>query len=363
MKRLPLDQIAPRLRGLVPGLALVAALTGLSYLLAAAPGLSVMGPLVVALVVGLAWRSLAGLPAAAEPGATFAARTLLRVGIVLLGVRLDFALLAQVGPAVLLGSLLVVALGLLGIERLGKLAGLPRGLRLGIAVGTSICGASAILAAVPATRMKDEEAGVSVGIISALGTVGVLVFALSSSVLGPSDRLYGFLVGLTLQEVAQVLAAGYVPGSEAGDLATIVKLTRVALLAPALLVLSALLGGAERDAPAAGNLSADSAGDTRQRGAAVFGKALARLRTPVPLFLVGFLVVGVLNSIGWIPAQVGSLMQAGSLLLTTAAMVGLGLGLDLAVFRRVGSKALLVGTVGFVGLVAMMLPYVLLVGQ
>ncbi|MEX2543351.1 MAG: putative sulfate exporter family transporter, partial [Trueperaceae bacterium] len=331
------------LTALVPGLLLVGLLSAASYLLAGIPALAVMGPLVIALFVGLAWRAVAGLAPASAPGASFSARTLLRVGIVLLGVRLDFALLAQVGPAVLLGSLLVVTLGIFGIERLGKLAGLPPGLRLGIAVGTSICGASAILAAVPATRMKDEEAGLSVGIISVLGTLGVLGFAFFSSLLEPSDLVYGFLVGLTLHEVAQVLAAGYVPGTEAGDLATIVKLTRVALLAPALLVLSRLLGGSE----AAGR------------------RGLARLRAPVPLFLLGFLAVGVLNSLGWIPDPLGSLMLAGSLLLTTAAMVGLGLGLglDLSVFRRVGSKALLVGSVGFLGLVAVMLPYAALVAR
>ncbi|MEX2536327.1 MAG: putative sulfate exporter family transporter [Trueperaceae bacterium] len=330
---------ATRLLTLLPGLVLVSGLTVVSYLLATVPGLTVMGPLVVALVVGLAWRAVAGLARPVVAGASFSARTLLRLGIVLLGVRLDFALLVQVGPAVLLGSLLVVSLGIFGIERLGARLGLSRGLRLGIAVGTGICGASAILAAVPATRMNDEEAGVSVGIISVLGTLGVIAFALASTIFDLSDSVYGFLVGLTLQEVAQVLAAGYVPGNEAGDLATIVKLTRVALLAPALLVLSSLLG---------------ESGRPKRRG-------FARLRVPVPLFLLGFLAVGALNSAGMIPISLANLMQAGSLLLTTMAMVGLGLGIDLAVFRRVGTSALLVGAVGFVGLVAVMLPYALLV--
>jgi uncharacterized integral membrane protein (TIGR00698 family) len=325
--------------GLLPGLALVALLTVASFLLSKVPALAVPGPLVVALVVGVAWRAVAGLPGSQAPGASFSARTLLRLGIVLLGVRLDFALLAQVGPAALVGSLLVVALGILGIERLGRLAGLPPGLRLGIAVGTGICGASAILAAVPATRMKEDEAGVSVGVISLLGTLGVLGFALASSLLEPSDRLYGLLVGLTLQEVGQVLAAGYVIGNEAGDLATIVKLTRVALLAPALLVMSLLVGDAAR------NGRSDH----------------PRPRPAVPRFLLGFLAVGALNSLGWVPSSAADLLQAGSLLLTTAAMVGLGLGLDLTVLRRAGIRALLVGAAGFAGLVVLALLYALLV--
>lgn len=349
--RLRLAAMTSPIRSLLPGLALVLALTGVSYALAAAPALRVLGPLVVALVVGLAWRSLFGLPQAAAAGASFSARTLLRVGIVLLGVRLDFGLLVDVGPAVLLGSLLVVALGIIGVERLGRVFGLPRGLRLGIAVGTSICGASAILAAVPAARMKEEEAGVSVGIISVLGTLGVLGFAFAASLFGPADLVYGLLVGLTLQEVAQVLAAGYVPGNEAGDLATIVKLTRVSLLAPALLVLSALVN---RYSPGSNGSGAEPGG---------IRQILPSLRAAVPLFLFGFLAVGVLNSLGWIPAWLAGLMMRGSLLFTTAAMVGLGLGLDLAVFRRVGTRALLVGAIGFLGLIAVMLPYAVWVSR
>ena len=333
-------QLRTSLTALAPGLLLVTGLTGLSYLLVRVPGLGVLGPLVLALLIGLAMRAAVGLPRAAAAGATFSAKTLLRIGIVLLGVRLEFGLLLQVGPAVLLGSLLVVTLGVFGIERLGRLAGLPRGLRLAIAVGTSICGASAILAAVPTARIGDEEAGASVGIISVLGTIGVLLFSLASSLLEPGEQLYGLLVGFTLHEVAQVLAAGYVQGTESGDLATIVKLTRVALLAPTLLILGSLL--------------------RTPRGA---GEEAGRPRLPVPLFLIGFLLVGVLNSLGWIPATLGSWLEAGSLLFTTMAMVGLGLGIDLSVFRRVGTRALAVGAGGFAGLMALMLPYAILVSR
>ena len=331
--------LRPLHRHLLPGLLLVALLTAVSYGLASLPALALVGTLVIALIVGLAWRSLAGLPESLAGGASFAARNLLRIGIVLLGVRLDFGLLLQVGPLVLLGSVAVVTLGLLGIEHLGRAAGLPRGLRLGIAVGTSICGASAILAAVPTARMKEEEAGVAVGIISVLGTVGVLGFALAASLLQPSEQLYGLVVGLTLQEVAQVLAAGYASGTEAGDLATIVKLSRVALLAPTLLTLSWLMGRREGTSPVTG------------------------LRLPVPLFLLGFLAVGALNSLGLIPLAIASVMEAASGLLMAAAMVGLGLGVDLSVFRRVGARAVLVGAAGFIGLVVATIPFAVWVAR
>ena len=326
-----------RLPALVPGLALVALLTLATYLLATVPFLAVAGPLVVALVLGIAWRAVAGMPDAAVPGASFAARTLLRIGIVLLGVRLDFALLVQVGPVILLGNLLVVVLGILAIDRLGAFMKVSNGLRLGIAIGTSVCGASAIVAAIPVIGADGEDASVAVGVISVLGTLGVLAYTFAFVVLDPEPLLYGVLVGSTLQEVAQVLAAGYAPGPAAGDLAILVKLSRVAFLAPALIALSLLMRG-RSDAPAA------EGGDAR--------------RAPLlPGFLVGFLLVGVIHSLGWIPSPVAGAMELTSLLLTAAAMVGLGLGVDLSVFRRVGGKALVLGTAGFAALVAVMVPF------
>ncbi len=171
----------------LPGLFLVAFLTLLAYGAARLPFLSVVGPLVVGLLLGMGWRAVFGLPGQAEAGARFAAKTILKVGIALLGVRLDFLLLAQVGPAVLLG--------LFFIERLGRRLGLSRGLRLALAVGTSICGASAIVAAAPIIGARDEEIGVSVSVISVLGTLLVLAYLAVYRLLEPSGDLYGVLVG------------------------------------------------------------------------------------------------------------------------------------------------------------------------
>ncbi|HET8985156.1 MAG TPA: putative sulfate exporter family transporter, partial [Trueperaceae bacterium] len=285
---------------LAPGLALVGALAVVSYLVARVPFLAPLGPLVLAMVVGMVWRAAAGMPTRAAAGTAFAARDLLRVGIVLLGVRLDFGLVASVGPVVVLGSVMVVGLGVWAISRLGRALGLPPGLRLAIAVGTSICGASAVLAAASATRIDEEEAGVAVGIISLVGTVGVVGFTLLANVFQPDIRHYALVVGLTLQEVAQVVAAGYVPGAEAGDLATVAKLTRVALLAPALFVIASLVRSAPVSAPA--------------------GR-----RLPVPSFLLGFLAMGVITSLGWLPPGLAHLAERASLFLTCMAMVAIGL--------------------------------------
>lgn len=333
-----------RLRVLFPGLLIICLLTGLSYLLASLPWPLPLGSLVIALFVGIAFRALVGLPSSTSHGVAFAARDLLRLGIVCLGVRLDFGLLVSVGPALALGSVLVVGLGIWAIERLGRRAGLSPGLRLGIAVGTSICGASAILAVASAAKIKDEDAGVAVGIISLVGTFGVVAYTVLAGVVGLGSHHYGLLVGLTLQEVAQVIAAGYVPGIESGDVATVVKLARVALLAPALFVITSLLQpGAKGATPAARP-----------------GPVLKRL--PVPAFLVGFLAMGVISSLGWLGPAPAAWIEQASIFLTTAAMAGLGLRIDLSLFRRTAASALLVGIAGFVGLVALVSVYLILVG-
>lgn len=336
------------LRVLVPGLLLIALLTGVSYLLAGLPWPVPLGSLVIALFVGIVWRALVGLPARAADGVSFAARDLLKLGIVFLGVRLDFGLLVSVGPAIALGSVMVVGLGVWAVERLGRRVGLAPGLRLAIAVGTSICGASAILAVASAAKIKDEDAGVAVGIISLVGTLGVVAYTVLAGLVDIGSYHYGLLVGLTLQEVAQVIAAGYVSGTESGDVATVVKLARVALLAPALFVITSLLRP--------GSAGADGSVDPSTR------LGIAAKRLPVPAFLLGFLAMGVISSLGWLGAAPMLWIERASLLLTTAAMAGLGLRVDLSLFRRTAGSALLIGVVGFVGLVGLVAGYLLVIG-
>jgi uncharacterized integral membrane protein (TIGR00698 family) len=330
------------LRTILPGLALAAALTAAAYAAALLPGLGVIGPLVLALVAGLAWRAVAGLPARAVPGVRFAGKTVLKIGIVLLGIRLDYALLLDVGPKILLADVLVVVVALVVVDRLGRRLNLDRGMRLAIAVGTGICGASAIVAAVPILRATEEEAGVSISVISVLGTLAVFGYVLLAAVFDVPVDVYGVLVGATLQEVAQVVAAGYSPGNEPGDLALLVKLARVALLAPTLIVLSWLLRRqirSERGDPADGD-----------------GASLPPL---VPWFLIGFLAVGAINSLGVVPAPVAGTVHQGSLLLTAVAMGAIGLLVDLSAFRTVGRRAMMLGAAGLGVLIVLMVPYTL----
>lgn len=311
-------------KGLLPGLALVCLLTAAAYLLSTLPGLRVLGALGLALLLGLLVRGLLRLPGSVQAGAGYAARTLLRLGVVLLGVRLNFVLFAQAGLHVLLLDLAVIATGLLSMTWLARRRGLPRGLGLAVAVGSSICGASAIAAAAPVIGANEDEVSVSVAVCSLLGTVGVVGYSLLALPLGLGAQRYGLMTGSSLHEIAQVLAAGAAQGGRALDFAMLTKLTRVALLAPVLLLLGGVLRWKQ------GRPSA------------------ARPRPPLlPAFLVGFLLVGVVSSSGLLPRALTAGMQTASLLLTAASMAGIGLGVNFAVLRRLGGPALLVGGLGF----------------
>ena len=331
-----------RLR-LLPGLVLTALLTTLAYSLDRLPGLGLLGTLGLALVLGLVCRAVFGLPKVAAPGVTFSAKTLLNLGVILLGVRLNFALLYAAGPAVLLLDLLVVGAGMLTIERLGKRMGLTRGLRLALAVGSSICGPSAIAAAVPIIGANDDEVSVAVGTVSLLGALGAVGYILLAPLLELSPRVYGLMTGATLQSVGHVLAAGAAGGAGALDLATLTKLTRVALLAPVLLVVGWLLaryGEAEREGAEREEIKREGEGLERASS--------PKTRPPLlPGFLIGFLALGALNSFGLIPRSLINILNPASVVLTTTAMAGIGLGVNFGVLRRIGGGAAALALLGF----------------
>ncbi len=308
--------------------AIAAVIAGIPNLLPGIVGLKILGVLGWALVLGIAVRSSIALPSSLKAGISYSAKTILRLGIVLLGVRLNFSSLMSSGPLILLLDGLMVLIGILGVNELGKRAGLTRGLRLSLAFGTGICGASAAVAAGSISNAKDEEVSLAVGTVSLLGTFGVLGFILLRQPLGLTDLQYGILTGSTLQEVGQVIAAASV-SSSALDTATLAKLTRVALLAPALVIASSIL---------------------RIRDAKLETKETQR-QPVLPQFLLGFLAVGLINSLGWLPKEVSSFAQTLSIAFTAMAMAGIGLGVDLKAVRRVGAKALGIGAIGFLGLV------------
>lgn len=337
------------IRSLLPGLALVSGLTLLAWWLVELPGLRLFGALALALVLGVAVRAVIGRPTWFAPGARFAAKRLLRVGVVLLGVRMQLDLLVAAGPTALVLAFATVVVCLALMEPVGKRLGVKPGLRRTLAMGTGVCGASAIAAAAPVVNADDDEAGMAVGLVSLLGAGGVILFSLLAEPLGLGERAYALIVGATLHEVGHVLAAGAAMGPTSLDLATLVKLVRVALLAPALVLLGALMRRTG-EVPSATQIVPV----TDPPSSAVNLAAPApHSRSPLlPGFLIGFLLLGAARAAGLVPATFIAPLSQASMLLTAAAMAGIGLGVNLGALRRAGGSALLLAVAGFVASVA-----------
>jgi len=313
---------------MLKALAIVLPLTAIAWFLAPLPGFKVVGPLGLALLLAAATRAVLGMPKGAENGIRFFARPLLRAAIVIMGVRLDFTRLAQAGPRVLGVDIVVVFAGAFVIAWLGNRLGVRRPLALLLGVGTAVCGASAIAAAGPLVRAEEDDVLVAIALVSALGTVGVVTYPALAAAFHLATPAYALLCGATLHEVPQVLAAAFARGQEAGDFGTLVKLTRVALLAPLALALSAI---------------------EATRG----GERLSWRRLPVPWFVVGFVIVGALRSTGLIPAAWVPALDQVSRVLLVAAMAAVGFGVNLKHIRDLGPTPVTLAVLGWLVVMAL----------
>ena len=227
----------PRLLSLAPGLALTAAIAGAAFALRLVPGVATLSPMILAVLLGVVLHNLFGAPKAAREGVAFSLRFVLRSSIILLGLQITAGQAAALG----VGGLAAIAVALVSTLAftilIGRALGVSRGLALLIGVGTSICGASAVLAAKAATAGDDEDAAYAVACVTVFGTLAMFAYPLAQSFLHLSPRAYGLWAGSSIHEIAQAVAAAFQGGGDAGQFGTIAKLTRVAMMAPVVIVL------------------------------------------------------------------------------------------------------------------------------
>ncbi|MFF0518564.1 YeiH family protein [Actinomadura nitritigenes] len=290
-------------------------------------------PALSALTVAVLLGVLVGgaLPEAAASGLQWATRRFLRIGVVLLGLQLSVGEVLRLGPGMLAVVLVTVLAGFAGTLALGRLVGVPKGLALMVATGFSICGASAIVAMDSVARSRKEDVATGVTLVTIYGSAAIAVVPfLGTHVFGLSPESLGMWAGLSVHEVAQVVAAASPAGAAAVGTAVIVKLTRVVLLAP----MVAGMGVVER-----------------RGGVRAEGK-----RPPiVPLFVVGFLVMLALRSTGMVPGPVLAGAKDVSTVLLAAAMFGLGSAVRVRELVRTGRRGLVLGALStlLVGTVAL----------
>lgn len=301
-----------------PGLLAVAVGVGISY--AVSSRLPAISALTVAVVLGALARNVGLLGGWALPGTVLATKKLLRVGVVLLGLQLAVSEVLGLDPGILLVVLVTVSCTFAGTLWLGHRLGVSPGTTLLVATGFSICGASAAAAMDAVSDSEEEDLATAVALVTIFGSLAIFLLPALQVPLGLSDVSYGVWSGAAVHEVAQVVAAASAAGGTALAVATVVKLTRVVLLAPLIAGYSVVRRHRERDAAPQGK------------------------RPPlVPLFVVGFIAMVAVRSTGLLPAPVLDGAHVLTTLLLAGALFGLGTSVHLPSLVRTGGRAVVLG--------------------
>jgi len=293
------------------------------YLLSSLPGLDNVGQLACAIIIAVIYRHFFGYPLILKNGIIFSSQKLLRLAIILYGLKLNIDIIFQDGMGLLLRDGIIIAAVIFLTVWAAKMFKADSTISLLLGVGTGVCGAAAIAAIAPIVKSKDEDTAISVGIIALVGTVFAVGYTLLEPVLPLSPESYGIWAGSTLHELAHVAIAAEPAGEDALAISLLAKLGRVFLLVPLAFIFIFFMNRKEE------------------------GNREKRSKVKFPWFLVGFLIMSVVGSyvIGKAVEVPDNIMEGVSSLTTwflTAAMVGLGLNVNLYELRRKAFKPLLI---------------------
>jgi len=289
----------------------------------------------VAIAAGVLIRNTFGLHGAFVPGNTLAVKKLLRLGIILLGIKLTFFhMMEDVGHALPV-IVICITVAIVLVHLISVKIGLPPRLATLIGVGTSICGVSAIVATSPAIGAEEEETSFAVGTITLFGLLAVMIYPIiGHHLLGMNDKCFGTWAGTAVNDTSQVVATGKIFSEKAEVVATEVKMARNLFMAPVIVLLSLLYAR-----------KAARGAEAHREG------RKAALKKAFPLFILGFVAMAVFSTFNhpdkdtyrFLSADhVQHVKDAASLLIVTA-LAGVGLQTNLAAMKRVGLKPLYAG--------------------
>lgn len=315
-----------RLRSLAPGVLLSCLVALGGYGIAAAvqaiTGQVLVDALVWCILLGTLANSLFNIPPHMQAGIHFCAKIVLDIAIVLLGASISLNQIAASGFGLIGVVMLVVCCALLCSYLIGRALGLAHPLALLVACGNSICGNSAIMAAAPVIGAESDDVASSIAFTAVLGIVVVLLLPLAVYLSGMNMLQYGMLAGMTVYAVPQVLAATASFGAASLHMGTVVKLIRVMMLGPVLLVLGIMTGQG--------------------------GKI--RLTQIAPWFIIGFVVLLIARSMDFIPDALLAPSQQLSGFFTTLSMAALGLQVNIRSVLASGGRVLAAGSLSILAL-------------
>lgn len=293
-----------------------------------------LSPLVLGILLGMLYANTlrAHLPTEWVPGILFSSKTILRLAVIFYGFRITFQQIQAVGLQGLTLSLIMVSTTfVLGAFIGQKILKMDRDTTLLTTAGSSVCGAAAVLATEPVLKAEPYKSVIAVGTVVMFGTTSMFLYPVlyRAGILHMSPETFGLYVGGTVHEVAHVVGASSAVGPEAAKVAVIVKMTRVMLIAPLLIILGIILS---------------ALGKKR-------GEAGANVKLVIPWFAVLFIVMSGINSLGIIPQViVGGINKVDTFMLTMA-MTALGMETNTAKFKQAGIRPVLLALILFIWLI------------
>ena len=324
--------------GIWPGLFLTAIVAGAAFALRQIPGVGTLSPMILAILLGIGFHNIVGTPSWAKAGVTFSLRRVLRAAIVLLGLQLTITQVIEVGGR----GLLIIALTLVATFAFtvwtGRLLGVERKLAQLIAAGTSICGASAVIATNTVTEAHDEDVAYAVACVTVFGSIAMFTYPLLPGLLHLDPHAFGLWSGASIHEIAQVVAAAFQDGQQAGEFGTIAKLSRVMLLAPMVIALG-LIARRSSTVPAAN-----------------------AARAPMPWFVLGFVALVGVNSFVTISTEMKTIIIAITTFMLSVALAAMGLETDISKLRAKGARPALLGALAFLFIAGFSLLLIKLMG-
>ena len=285
----------------------------------------IIGSSVFALILGILLNELIDLPENSRPGLNWSGKKLLQYSIIFMGFSLPIETVASTGLSSLKISLPTITVAFLAAIIFGRVFHLKSHLRTLIGFGTAICGGSAIAAAAPIIEADEEEIALSMSTIFFFNILAVFIFPVLGHIWHMSNFHFGLWSGTAINDTSSVVAAAFSYSKAAGEMATIVKLTRTLMIVPVCLGLIGL-----------------KLYRTKQQGSK---KGI--LKKIVPWFIIWFIVASLLSSIGLVPKVVIPYLKEISQLFMAMALVGIGSKVSWKQFRSAGSAPLLVGLIAW----------------
>jgi len=310
----------------LPGLGLIAAVVAIAFQINNfQPAIS---PLALCVAFGFLIANLVSWPSYAEAGTNLASKKLMRIGVALLGAQVSVVSLKAIGVKGVITVILVVSFTIFGILVLSKLFKMSGELGLLIGVGFGVCGATAVAAIRPQTRATEEETSYAIALISLCGTLSIFVLPFLGHQLGLSDQTFGAWAGAAVHDVGQVIATASVWSDEAVQSAVVIKLSRVCLLAPIVLILSL----------------------RHRRYLTSQGQPMGETaQVPlIPFFVIGFIAVAIIQNIFQIPTGLHDAVVLTSKVMLGAGLVALGSGVRWKSIRAIGPRPMLMGLIAWV---------------